>query len=1484
MVKKISVLIICLFVFNINVYALENEMKINPEWLNYMKLSNEDKEKYEAIPEKYIYDYVNDNKNILKTYSVRDYVFADETLSNYFTLLDYNDKKYVNSSKKNQSSLGLCWSFGAIGSAESNMLLNGVKGLEEAIESCDENDITSLACAYKKDKETNDAYSSGTATELATFSDRIADYITSKPKDAKAYNRTGTYTVITEGYNPYTTNRTFGSGGNFSTVGKLYSYGISPTRTLNEWASYNTNLTEMSLSQVYDSVDNIYQVTDYYNYPSAPSNATAKEEWIENLKKNVMKYGSVYVSTVAPQSSSARSCYYYDTKYNIDGQKQYIHLINYDGNCGSGSLGWHAMQIIGWDDDYTFGYCKINNTSSGNYTKETCEAAGNIWTEGKGAWILKNSWGSTKTYPYLSYQSKGLSISGVREVSVKNYDYGYNSLSALLYQTSSRVTLNGKIAYEKIYRYKKSSNTEYLTGVNVTYNSNNSDYQVYISSDGEIYDLISEGKVDYTGLRTYTVDNKKLDGDYFYVKVINSSVGSVNAFTKSSCSIDNTCNNEPNIETVTEQKTYEEGTKTFNIFTQTQNLKSGTKLSYKIYNSKNEDITNLFSIPETYVIKGMDKVKITTSTELDSGKYILKTSSNDITYETDFYILGEEITLSLKSPEIIYLDDTNVKITPEISSTIGINKYIWSSSNKEVADVDDNGNLTLNNSGKTTINLTLDTYTGEVSSEIEIIVYKKINKIDDFIDALVDGDNYRAYYLTKDLDFNGINFEEYNLANIFNSIVEGNYYTLKNIEKDTALFSYIENAEIRNIKIMDSKFNGEEFAGSLAGVSDNSIISGIYNESTINGKSIAGGIIGMAIDTTISESYNGGTVSIITDENITYIGGIVGKSIGSTINDSYNTGKITSNIKKANTTETETACYASGIIGESTDTYLKNTYNTGIVSAESNTETKYIFKSGLTNDFSHITNSYYLHDDNYNMVEESLEKTLDELKMKATYLNWDFYNVWKIVEGKATPVLRKYPLEVTNIDFNIFSKTLNTDYNYDFTYEVVPYGSSDEVEIISEDTNLFTVKNNKIITKTKEGSSYITFKVEGKEYSFPITIIDLFDIEYDNSLTGTKLDVNINYNYYLSKLDGEYLKLVYNINGEENEHSFEKNVISDKYSFTVYNNGIVSLGLYLCKDTCALKYEKSFEITNIDKTNPMIEYSADNIRKTLKINITDENGLSENNDYSYGLSSSKSIMPTTFKKYELNKTFTDLSLNNENYYLWIKRNYDKSGNGTCDTPYCIYKLELEDNYYNLYYYDEDQITLLGKYRLLENTVIKPIASPTKSPNDNFDYEFSNWIGYTDGMKLTKETKLIAKYKGIFRGLSSYTYVIENKTIKEIKTDNINATYSVDKFKSNVSSTEIYNFYENDKITSPSYIKTGLIYKSKFRTFKIALAGDVTGDGYIKMNDVMKIANHIVNNNVLYNEYYTAGDVTGDGKVKMNDIMKIASGIVNGGSL
>ena len=63
-----------------------------------------------------------------------------------------------------------------------------------------------------------------------------------------------------------------------------------------------------------------------------------------------------------------------------------------------------------------------------------------------------------------------------------------------------------------------------------------------------------------------------------------------------------------------------------------------------------------------------------------------------------------------------------------------------------------------------------------------------------------------------------------------------------------------------------------------------------------------------------------------------------------------------------------------------------------------------------------------------------------------------------------------------------------------------------------------------------------------------------------------------------------------------------------------------------------------------------------------------------------------------------------------------------------------------------------------------------------------------------------------------------------------------------------------------------------------------LTGDVTGDGLVKMNDIMMIANHLIDNNTLKGEYFYAADLTNDDKVKMNDLMKLANIMINGGNV
>jgi len=91
--KLIKFLIISL---SINVYAeeiIDDNRKINPRWLEYTSLSEEEKKAYEAIPEQYIYDYVPKNKpSILNNYNA-NYFSLDgtNTLPDYYTNTKRNE-------------------------------------------------------------------------------------------------------------------------------------------------------------------------------------------------------------------------------------------------------------------------------------------------------------------------------------------------------------------------------------------------------------------------------------------------------------------------------------------------------------------------------------------------------------------------------------------------------------------------------------------------------------------------------------------------------------------------------------------------------------------------------------------------------------------------------------------------------------------------------------------------------------------------------------------------------------------------------------------------------------------------------------------------------------------------------------------------------------------------------------------------------------------------------------------------------------------------------------------------------------------------------------------------------------------------------------------------------------------------------------------------------------------------------------------------
>lgn len=86
-------------------------------------------------------------------------------------------------------------------------------------------------------------------------------------------------------------------------------------------------------------------------------NTTSKED----VKKAVMDYGAVSISYWSDQSS--------------DWSTQYYNSLTAAYYCPEGRTTNHAVNIVGWDDDY----------SSDNFATKP---------EGNGAWIVRNSWGS----------------------------------------------------------------------------------------------------------------------------------------------------------------------------------------------------------------------------------------------------------------------------------------------------------------------------------------------------------------------------------------------------------------------------------------------------------------------------------------------------------------------------------------------------------------------------------------------------------------------------------------------------------------------------------------------------------------------------------------------------------------------------------------------------------------------------------------------------------------------------------------------------------------------------------------------------------------------------------------------------------------------------------------------------------------------------------------------------------------------------------
>jgi hypothetical protein len=153
--------------------------------------------------------------------------------------------------------------------------------------------------------------------------------------------------------------------------------------------------------------------------------------------------------------------------------------------------------------------------------------------------------------------------------------------------------------------------------------------------------------------------------------------------------------------------------------------------------------------------------------------------------------------------------------------------------------------------------------------------------------------------------------------------------------------------------------NGRDYIGGLVGLNDQGSISKSYSTASVNGEYVVGGLVGGLFSSgVIIDSYS--TEGHVTGEYD--VGGLVGWNEGY-ITNSYSTGNVSGN----------------GSIGGFVGNDANGTYHSCFWDLETSGQTT---SGGGTG------------------------KTTTEMKQKATFTNWDFENVWDIIEGATYPYLR----------------------------------------------------------------------------------------------------------------------------------------------------------------------------------------------------------------------------------------------------------------------------------------------------------------------------------------------------------------------------------------------------------------------------------------------------------------------------------------------
>ena len=537
----------------------ENTPYLNPKYVKYIALSQEEKDKIGEVPETYTIDYIEndiDGTNLPTSYDLRN----------------VNNKSYI-TPLKDQGSLDICWTLATVEQAESYLMVKN-----------------------------NQPYNSNSQL----FSARQIDYITSS-NGIKDYNNE-------DGV------RTIGTGANFFLASLTLANGASLVD--NSVLPYSNSTVEKELQDIINYDNSLYEVNTTLSVPSISSDSTQSEinSIVNLIKTNIMEYGGAYVGTESPNYSCGSK--------NTDNN----YIIRVDDSCEQNA--GHAMQIIGWDDNYSYSYCVSNNKHI--TPNSTCSK-----TTGKGAWIVRNSWGSNFSYVYLAYDSMDDDINFITSLEKKSNRTWKNNYHSAVNHTY--IWYGNRFSQDFT---KKINTPEKIEKVKFYAYSQNGRYTISVSSENNTYNNITEVTVPYPGIYTIDLSDKNIiiNDEEFTVTITGSGQsnfisGTMSVFTSN---LDSTpiILTDAEIEREKSDSNYE-----FRLYSLTKNITSNTTPTYTLFNKNGTDVSNYLSVQYNKVAKNDINALVNISSSIKPGNYNLKITYNSAEDTVPIKITGYSETV-----------------------------------------------------------------------------------------------------------------------------------------------------------------------------------------------------------------------------------------------------------------------------------------------------------------------------------------------------------------------------------------------------------------------------------------------------------------------------------------------------------------------------------------------------------------------------------------------------------------------------------------------------------------------------------------------------------------------------------------------------------------------------------------------------------------------------------------------------------------------